>query len=83
LLPYRYLALALARLDDVENSCAAYAKALEMNKDDPVTYVNYAVTLHSNDESDKAREVLQGYVLCSMPFFPSFLPSFVSFFSCV
>ena len=29
---YLYLALSLAKLDDFENSCAAYAKAIEMNK---------------------------------------------------
>lgn len=52
---YTYLALALAKLEDFENSCAAYDKALELS-DDYFTHLNYAVTLYSNDEIEKARK---------------------------
>jgi hypothetical protein len=37
------------RLEDFENSCAAYEKALELS-DDYLTYLNYAITLYTNDE---------------------------------
>lgn len=51
---YTYLALSLAKLDDFENSCAAYDKALELS-DDYMTFLNYAITLYSNDEIERAR----------------------------
>ena len=56
-----YLALSLAKLEDFENSCAAYAKAIEMNKNDPIAYLNFAITLQKYEEDDKAREMLQAY----------------------
>ena len=43
------------RLDDFENSCAAYEKALELS-DDYVTLLNYAITLYSNDEPERAQK---------------------------
>lgn len=58
---YVYLALSLAKLEDFENSCAAYAKAIEMNKNDPIAYLNFAITLQKYEEDDKAREMLQAY----------------------
>lgn len=53
---YTYLALALARLDDFENSCAAYDKALELAGDDYLTRLNYAITLFTNDEIERSRK---------------------------
>ena len=44
------------RLEDFENSCAAYDKALELGED-YVTLLNYAITLYSNDEIEKARKI--------------------------
>ena len=41
---YMYLAVALARLDDVENASAAYEKALELD-DDMIFRLNYGVPL--------------------------------------
>ena len=58
---YVYLALSLAKLDDFENSCAAYSKAIEMNKNDPLAYLNFAITLHKYEDRDKALEMLQAY----------------------
>eukprot|EP01033_Poteriospumella_lacustris_P004908 gene4904-3512_t len=52
---YTYLALALSKLEDFENSCAAYDKALELS-DDYFTHLNYAITLYTNDEIEKARK---------------------------
>ena len=44
------------RLDDFENSCAAYEKAIELGSDDLVTHINYAITLYNNDEIERARK---------------------------
>jgi len=48
------------RLEDFENSCAAYDKALELGED-YLTLLNYAVTLYSNDEIEKARKLFQRF----------------------
>ena len=49
-----HLAITLNRLDDFENACAAYDKALSMEQDH-VFELNYAVTLFNNEEFDHAR----------------------------
>jgi Bardet-Biedl syndrome 4 protein len=46
---------SLCRLDDFENSCAAYDKSLELS-DDYFTHLNYTITLYKNDEIEKARK---------------------------
>ena len=51
---YMYLAVALSRLDDFENSCAAYERALELSPNDYLTHLNYAITLVLNDEKERA-----------------------------
>ena len=57
---YGYLAVALSKLEDFENSCAAYEKANELGAD-PVTLLNFAITLYTHDEIVRAREVFQKY----------------------
>lgn len=57
---YSYLAVALARLDDFDNSCSAYDKALELN-DDYLTRLNYCITLYLNDEIERAKIQYQHY----------------------
>jgi len=52
---YMYLAVTLNRLDDFENACAAYEKAIEM-EEDHLFELNYAVTLALNDDLDRARQ---------------------------
>lgn len=42
------------RLDDFENSCAAYTKAIELGGD-YIIHLNYAITLLKNDEPERAR----------------------------
>ena len=42
-------------MQDFENACAAYEKALEMGED-YLTYLNYAITLFTNDEIERARQ---------------------------
>jgi Bardet-Biedl syndrome 4 protein len=55
---YSYLAVSLAKLDDFDNACNAYRKALEVEPDDHTTRLNYAVTLYRNNEAhDAAREL--------------------------
>lgn len=44
-----------SRLDDFDNACSAYEKAIEMERDH-LFHLNYAITLHNNDLMDKARE---------------------------
>ena len=46
----------MSRLEDFENSCAAYDKALELGED-YVTLLNYSITLYANDEIEKARKL--------------------------
>ncbi|CAB1121347.1 unnamed protein product [Ectocarpus sp. CCAP 1310/34] len=53
-----YLAITLARLEDFDNACSAYDKALELDDGggDYLTHLNYAVTLLNNDEQERAAE---------------------------
>jgi len=51
---YMYLGITLNRLDDFENACAAYEKAIDM-EEDHLFELNYSITLFNNDEVDKAR----------------------------
>ncbi|CAN0041747.1 unnamed protein product [Ectocarpus sp. 6 AP-2014] len=55
---YMYLAITLARLEDFDNACSAYDKALELDGGggDYLTHLNYAVTLLKNDEPERAAE---------------------------
>mmetsp|Transcript_23304 Transcript_23304/g.68672 ORF Transcript_23304/g.68672 Transcript_23304/m.68672 type:complete len:301 (-) Transcript_23304:271-1173(-) len=52
---YMYLAITLSRLDDFENACSAYEKAIEM-EDDHLFELNFAITLCNNDELEKAKQ---------------------------
>ncbi|RHY21043.1 hypothetical protein DYB25_006015 [Aphanomyces astaci] len=51
---YMYLAITLGRLDDFENACSAYEKAIEMDADH-LFHLNYAITLLNNDEIERAK----------------------------
>eukprot|EP00741_Cyanophora_paradoxa_P015999 tig00000042_g15445.t1 len=62
---YMYLAITLARLDDFDNACSAYEKAIEMERraanqtaslPDHLFELNYAITLYNSGEQDKARQ---------------------------
>jgi len=61
---YAYLAVALSKLEDFDNACAAYDKALELTPE-PSTYLNYAITLHLHGngagDTHKAKELLGRY----------------------
>jgi Bardet-Biedl syndrome 4 protein len=51
---YMYLAITLNRLDDFENACSAYEKAIDMEADH-LFELNYAITLYNNNELARAR----------------------------
>ena len=53
---YMCLAIALAQLEDFDNACAAYEKALELAPGSWLTHLNYALTLVRNDEREKAMQ---------------------------
>ena len=59
---YMYLAVALSRLNDFDNSCSAYEKSLELGGEDFLTYLNYAITLLLNDEIEMARYHFNSYL---------------------
>lgn len=48
--------MVFSRLEDFENSCAAYDKSCELS-DDYLTYLNYSITLYTNDEIERARKM--------------------------
>jgi Bardet-Biedl syndrome 4 protein len=50
---YMYLAITLNRLDDFDNACEAYEKAIDM-EEDHLFRLNYAITLFNNDEAERA-----------------------------
>lgn len=51
---YHYLAVTLARLDDLGNACAAYERAIEMGAE-PTAQLNYAITLLQSGDEARAR----------------------------
>ncbi|DBA04908.1 TPA: hypothetical protein N0F65_006910 [Lagenidium giganteum] len=51
---YMYLAITLGRLDDFENACSAFEKAIEMERDH-LFHLNFAITLYNNDEMERAK----------------------------
>merc|ERR1711988_1953726 len=52
---YMYLAITLNRLDDFENACSAYEKALEMDTDH-LFELNFAITLFNHEEYERSAE---------------------------
>ncbi|GMH32300.1 hypothetical protein BSKO_00134 [Bryopsis sp. KO-2023] len=50
---YMYLAVTLSKLDDFENACSVYERALEL-EDDYLFHLNFAITLCNNGEIDGA-----------------------------
>ena len=58
---YTYLGVALCRLDDYDNAYAAYDKSIELMKHDPISRLNYAISLACNEENERAKEQLREY----------------------
>eukprot|EP01006_Ploeotia_vitrea_P030512 TRINITY_DN62906_c0_g1_i1.p1 TRINITY_DN62906_c0_g1~~TRINITY_DN62906_c0_g1_i1.p1 ORF type:complete len:441 (-),score=29.92 TRINITY_DN62906_c0_g1_i1:114-1436(-) len=51
---YMYLAITLSRLDDFDNACSAYEKAISM-EGDHLFELNFAITLFNNDDPENAK----------------------------
>jgi len=52
---YMYLGITLNRLDDYENACSAFEKAIDMESDH-LFHLNFAITLYTNDEKERSKE---------------------------
>ena len=50
-----YLAVTLNRLDDFENACSAYEKAIDM-EEDHLFELNYAITLYNSGNEGSAKD---------------------------
>lgn len=57
---YAYLAVTLSKLEDFDNSCAAYDRAMELGPD-ASTCLNYAITLYLHQEVDRSRDMYRKY----------------------
>jgi Bardet-Biedl syndrome 4 protein len=57
---YMYLGMTLSRLDDVDNACAAYDKAIEMESD-MLFHLNYSIMLVKHEQFDKGREHYEAF----------------------
>ncbi|MEW5315332.1 MAG: hypothetical protein WDW38_006772 [Sanguina aurantia] len=57
---YMYLAVTLSRLDDIDNACSAYDKAIQMAGEpgEAVFHLNYAIMLHGAKMLDLAKQQL-------------------------
>jgi Bardet-Biedl syndrome 4 protein len=51
---YMYLGITLSRLDDFENACSAYEKAIRMESDH-LFELNYAITLFNHNELEQSK----------------------------
>jgi len=52
---YMYLAIVLGRLGDEESAITAYEKSIELNPNDPICFLNFAVTLHNLGQRERSR----------------------------
>jgi len=57
---YMYLAVTLARLEDFDNACSAYEKAIDMETDH-LFELNYAITLCNHGELAKAKQHFEAF----------------------
>ena len=51
---YMYLGVALSRLEDFDNSSSAYEKAIELDGNDHLFHLNYAISLYNSGQRDRA-----------------------------
>ncbi|GAB5367818.1 hypothetical protein AAMO2058_001264100 [Amorphochlora amoebiformis] len=52
---YMYLGVILAKMNDFENACSAYGRAIEIDSDH-LFHINYAITLYNNGDLEAAEE---------------------------
>jgi Bardet-Biedl syndrome 4 protein len=55
---YMYLGIALSRLEDFDNSSSAYDKAIELDANDHLFHLNYAISLYNNGQAARAAQRL-------------------------
>jgi Bardet-Biedl syndrome 4 protein len=58
---YAFLAVALAKLDDVENAKQAYARAIRLDPGDHLTRLNAAITLFNAGDFEGAKEMFEAH----------------------
>jgi Bardet-Biedl syndrome 4 protein len=51
---YMYLGITLNRLGDFESSCQAFERAIELEKNDCMIYLNFAIVLYNNGKKSDA-----------------------------
>mmetsp|Transcript_24067 Transcript_24067/g.23696 ORF Transcript_24067/g.23696 Transcript_24067/m.23696 type:complete len:88 (+) Transcript_24067:1011-1274(+) len=52
-----YFAITLNRLNDFDNACLAFDKALQLEQNDCAIYLNYAIVLFNNGYTDRCRKL--------------------------
>ena len=52
-----YLGITLNKLGDFDSACAAFEKALQMDRNDCTIFLNYAITLFNQGFKDKAMQL--------------------------
>lgn len=57
---YMYLGIVLSRLDDFDNACSAYEKAIELETDH-LFELNYAITLYNNGEYESSKTHFENF----------------------
>ena len=58
---YMYLGVALSRLNDFSNGSIAYQRSIEMNPNDHLVRLNYAITLANHGQYDEAHQQLEKF----------------------
>jgi len=57
---YMYLGIVLSRLDEYDNACSAYEKAIELESDH-LFHLNFAIMLYNHDDVERATQHLQSF----------------------
>jgi Bardet-Biedl syndrome 4 protein len=52
---YMYLGITLNRLGDFDSSCQAFERAMELEKNDCMIYLNFAIVLYNNGKKSEAK----------------------------
>ena len=50
-----YLGITLNRLGDFDSSCQAFERAMELEKNDCMIYLNFAIVLYNNGKKSEAK----------------------------
>lgn len=58
---YMYLAITLSKLDDFDNACSAYEKAIELERDH-LFHLNYAIMLFNNDDPERGLQHFEEFM---------------------